>query len=397
MDEREFVVPVDKVARHWTSSQQLNLGLDPVWRFNPVMLIIARDGKGMTQEDLAEALGVSQALVSKWDNGTACPSSEMIEKLAAILEVRPAFFEVDCGRNPPLMSEFYHRSLSSAPRAKVKMAHARCRMYDIQIGRLLDMVRTMPDNRIPSMPVHDTDRAAVTVLRRMEDAASKVRAALGIRRGPIENLTRAIEEGGGIVIDQDLEVDELDALCRCIPGLPKVFFVNGRKSADRVRFSLAHELAHTVLHFGTETQQRTAEDEADAFASAFLMPAADFASDVRTDLRVADLAQLKRKWRVSMQAIARRARDLGLINPTRYQSINVEFSRRKWRTQEPVSVPGESPTTFRYLLKQALGKGLTPAELSDMLFVDKARISEMVRDLEAPAWETEGVRLRLAR
>ncbi|MBC7834519.1 MAG: XRE family transcriptional regulator [Phycisphaerales bacterium] len=360
------------------------------------MLVIARDAKRMTQEDVANALGVSQALVSKWDNGIAVPPDDTAQGLAKLLGVRPAFFEVECGRTPALLSEFYHRSLTSAPRSEVKAAHARCRIYDIQIGRLLDMGE-IPTDRIPALTVTDTDRNTGTFLRRMEDAASKVRSDLGIQRGPIENLTTAIESGGGIVIDQDLEVDELDALCRWIPGLPKVFFVNGRKPADRVRFSLAHELGHTVLHFGTQTPQRAAEDEAQAFASAFLMPASDFAHDVRSDLRLSDLAQLKRKWRVSMQAIAHRAHDLGLITKTRFQSIYVDFSRKKWRKEEPVIVAGETPTAFRYLVKQALSKGLSVGELSEILFVGEDRIEELVRDLESPTWESSGVRLRLAR
>ena len=46
-----------------------------------------RDRLGMSQEALAERLGVSRQAVSKWENGTACPNIELLAELAAVLGV----------------------------------------------------------------------------------------------------------------------------------------------------------------------------------------------------------------------------------------------------------------------------------------------------------------------
>lgn len=46
-----------------------------------------RKEKGMTQEELAEKLGVSPQAVSKWENGQSCPDISLLPRLAAIFGV----------------------------------------------------------------------------------------------------------------------------------------------------------------------------------------------------------------------------------------------------------------------------------------------------------------------
>lgn len=46
-----------------------------------------RKAKNMTQEELAEKLGVSPQAVSKWENGIACPDIQLLVPLANIFEI----------------------------------------------------------------------------------------------------------------------------------------------------------------------------------------------------------------------------------------------------------------------------------------------------------------------
>ena len=72
-----------------------------------------------------------------------------------------------------------------------------------------------------------------------------------------------------------------------------------------VHHTLAHELGHLVMHRFPSPDM---ENEAHAFASAFLMPAGDirpYLQSRRIDLQL--LASLKPEWRVSMQSIIMRA------------------------------------------------------------------------------------------
>ena len=46
-----------------------------------------RKEKGMTQEELAEKLGVSPQAISKWENEQSCPDISLLPRLAAIFSV----------------------------------------------------------------------------------------------------------------------------------------------------------------------------------------------------------------------------------------------------------------------------------------------------------------------
>lgn len=358
-------------------------------RFNPAMLTTAREARYLSQSDLAKALGISQALIGKWEADLSSPNADQIAALSAVLDVQSELLFIDRARRLASMSDFYHRALSRARRKDVKAIHAKCRMIDIQIDRLLD-IADLPEDRIPDI---DPDNHAGDV----ERIAAMARTAMGIGAGPIPNLVEAIERCGAMVIDRQLEVHDVDALCRWVPEMPKLFFLNGAKPADRIRFSLAHELGHTVLHFGRDYDAKTAEDQADAFASAFLMPADDIRPDFRSGIRITDLAAIKRKWRVSMQAATRRAYSLGIIDTNRYRSICIQMSRKGWRKAEPVSIDGESPRAFTRLLKTSLDAGYSRAELAKLLLVSQEEVDRMLAEADTPNFHDHGVRLRLVR
>ncbi|HZL34273.1 MAG TPA: ImmA/IrrE family metallo-endopeptidase [Tepidisphaeraceae bacterium] len=358
-------------------------------RFNPAMLVIARESRGLVQTELAKRINVSQPLVGKWETGQSIPDEDQLTAITAALSVQPELFFVDRPRRLASMSDFYHRALSRAKRMDVKAIQARCSILDIQIDRLLQLTGTQAD-QIPDI---DPDNHAGDT----EKIAAMARVGMNVPPGPIPNLVELIERCGGIVVDRELEVDEIDALCRWVPELPKLFFINGSKPADRTRFSLAHELGHTIMHFGRDKDLAAAEKQANAFASAFLMPAKEFRRDVRPDLALADLAALKRKWRVSMQAAAYRAKTIGAIDGRRFDSIYVQISRNGWRKLDPIAIDGESPRTLNDLLQKHLDAGYSIGELAKLLFVSQEDVQRMLADADAPTWATDGVRMRMVR
>jgi Zn-dependent peptidase ImmA (M78 family)/transcriptional regulator with XRE-family HTH domain len=356
-------------------------------RFNPAMLITAREARSMSQSSLAEKMGASQALVSKWEQALATPDEKQVDSLSINLDVQRSFFFVDRSRRLASMSDFYHRALAKALRSDLKSIHARCSIIDLQVDRLLDLA-VIPKDRIPD---HDPDNHAGNVDR----IAMMARTAMGVEEGPVKNLVEVIERCGGIVVDHDFHVDEVEALCRWVPELPKLFFINGSKPPDRTRFSLAHELGHTIMHFGRDFDPKLAEDQANAFAAAFLMPAHEIKRDLKWSLALADLASLKRKWRVSMQAIARRAKDLQIIDERRYRSLCVQMSRNGWRKSEPVQISAESPKLYTQMVLAHVEAGYTAEELAKLLFVSEQEVHRILVDAGSPTWERDGVRLRL--
>lgn len=365
--------------------------------FNPAMLTTAREARHFTQADLADAMDVSQPLINQWEALTVPglpskrPNEEQIIKLAERLRFHPSLFYVSRPTRMTNPSEFLHRALKRAKPRDLKAAHARCSIIDLQVDRLLAHCPP-PDDHIPDI---DADNHAGDV----EKIAAMTRARMGVPPGPVGNLVDTIEACGGIVIDRDLEIDDLDALCRWVPGLPKLFFLNGKRPGDRMRLTLAHELGHTVMHFNRDVEQSLAETQAQRFAAAFLLPANEIRTDLGMKVDIPKLMALKRKWRVSMQAIAYRAHQIGSITDTRYRSLFQQMSREGWRKNEPTSVAvrPESPRAFKRLLRAHIAEGYTHVQLAEMLFVTDEKLKQMLIDAASPDWEDAGVRMRIAR
>ncbi|BAM02438.1 helix-turn-helix domain-containing protein [Phycisphaera mikurensis] len=363
--------------------------------FNPAMLTAAREAQRLTQTALARLLGVSQPLVARWEAaghteaGDREPDLVQRRALAEALRVHPRLFAQPGSAARASESEYFHRAFAKARRTDVKAAHARCGLIELQADRLLDL-EGAPEDRIPEI---DPENHAGDA----EKIAGWARTRMGLAPGPVDNLVRTVEDCGGLVIDHDLEIDNVDALCHWRPGLPKLFFLNGNRPGDRMRLSLAHELGHTVMHLGRDTELKLAEEQAQRFAAAFLLPSADFRPDLTFRLDLSRLMTLKRKWRVSMQAIAYRAHQLGAIDQTRFRSLFQQISRKGWRKTEPVEVRRESPMAFKRLLRAHVDAGFTREDLAMLLLVPPARVDEMLVDASSPDWEDGGVRLRLAR
>ena len=128
-------------------------------------------------------------------------------------------------------------------------------------------------------------------------------------------------------------------------------FINNQMPNDRIRFSIAHELGHLVMHLGNVPQSAdVAEQQADEFASEFLMPESEIYAMLQ-GLDIQTLSILKRRWRVSMHALVRRAKDLGAISQQQYRNLQIYFSKKGYIKREPVQLPIENPFMWEEILK----------------------------------------------
>src|ERR1019366_9937990 len=100
-----------------------------------------------------------------------------------------------------------------------------------------------------------------------------------------------------------------------------VSVVHAAPAGDRLRLTLVHEVGHIIMH---ESATPTMEVEANAFAAEFLAPRKEIKGSL-LGLNMAKLADLKRHWKMSMQALIMRAYELKTITESqrRYLFINV--------------------------------------------------------------------------
>jgi Zn-dependent peptidase ImmA (M78 family)/transcriptional regulator with XRE-family HTH domain len=317
--------------------------------FNREMLILARECRALTQTTLADETSMSQAELSKFETGMRVPSDGQIRKLASHLHFPMDFFYLTESVRDFGSGCVYHRKRQSAAETKLRQLLALVNVRRIQIKQLLGAVNPKNEYNFEYLDIDEHRGDAGKV-------AQALRAHWKIPPGPVQNVIHVIENSGGIVLRCNFGTDKVDALSQWLPGLPPIFLMNERIPADRMRWTLVHEVGHIVMHrFPTERMEK----EADEFAAEFLMPKREIKPHL-ANLSLARLASLKPYWRVAMSALLRRASDLGTITPRTKQYLWTQMGMRGYRKHEPVDIPTEDPTLLKELLefhRERLGHG----------------------------------------
>ncbi len=330
--------------------------------FNAAMLQLARSARSLTQEEVANKSGVTQALLSKIENRLVeTPSPEVVASISRALGFPTSFFYQ---RNDVLgLSHFHHRKRSKLGAKPLGRIHAITNIRRIHIERLLNSWEKESSKPIPQIDI-DQDGLNPSQL------AARMREYWLAPRGPIANLVDLVESAGGIIVLSDFGTALLDGISFRIPGLPPLFFMNSQAPGDRFRFSLAHELGHMIMHTVPDDDERM-ERQADEFAAAFLMPA----QDIRPYLSTASLSKfgrIKPLWRVSIKSLIKRSHDLRLITNHQYKMLNIEYNKAKYGSGEPYPIELEKPRLLHRLVQHHLEVlGYSVAELAKMLCVNE--------------------------
>lgn len=318
----------------------------------PSMVVLARESRGLRQSDLARRLSVSSALLSRIEAGVRAVSEDLLPRLCETLDYPEAFFTQTDAVIGFGTSELFHRRKQSLSNRTLDTIHAQINLRRIHLTRLLKNV-DIGEVNIPLLDVDDYDGD-------VESIARAVRAWWHVPHGPVENMTKLIEDARGVVIPFDFGVSRIDAISQWPPGMPPLIFIDANSTGDRDRLTLAHELGHMVMH--TQNPNPEMERQAYRFAAEFLMPE----KEVRPylfGLSLEKLATLKSFWKVSMAALLKRATDLEVITQRHAKTLWARMSRLGYRTKEPIEldIPVEPPSLYQEILdvhQNDLGYGI---------------------------------------
>ncbi|MFO1037402.1 MAG: ImmA/IrrE family metallo-endopeptidase [Geminicoccaceae bacterium] len=330
--------------------------------FNHALLSLARQFRGRSQTDVAKASGINQGHYSRIENGLLPdgPSAENVGRIAAALDFPASFFyQPDAVTGLPLSVHPMYRKRASLSDRELKLIHAEINIRLMHVRRYLSAVELEPELPLPWIDVDEGGGA--------EELARSIRRAWMVPDGRIENLTDLCERAGIVVVWCDFDA-AIDGVAMRTRDLPPCVFLNSRRPADRMRFSLAHELGHLIMH---RVPTEEMEAEANRFAGEFLVPEKSFRSHVignRVTLEF--LARQKAYWHTSMAFLLYQAGHHGLI--TRHQSEYLwkQLSSMGWRTREPAEtdVPPEEPALFPHILRlHSDDMGYTPEALGQLV------------------------------
>jgi Zn-dependent peptidase ImmA (M78 family)/transcriptional regulator with XRE-family HTH domain len=215
----------------------------------------------------------------------------------------------------------------------------------------------------------------------VEASAEEARRRWELGSGPIVNLLGLLEDKG-IPVCEIRGLAGFEGLSGRYGDRPFVA-VSMEHASDGIRLTAAHELGHMLCDFGSAEGP---ESECRHFGAAFLLPRAALEKAFlpsRRKVTLGDLAEIKRTYGLSLQAIMHRAHGLGLASDRQLRSFRETLKARGWMAAEPVAYEGEERAwRFPRLLRYAVAAGILDlGRAADLAGVAAADFEKEIGDI----------------
>lgn len=331
--------------------------------FTSSRLGLARKRRGLTKKGFAEIIGVTPHTVLRYESGEIIPPKEMVEKIATALDFPVDFFDGD---------DIDELNEEAASFRSMSAMTARQRDAALSAGALSFLFNDWVEDQF------DLPRPDLTDLsgERPEAAARSLRQMWSLGERPIKNVVHLLEAKGVRVFALAENTRTVDAFSFWRRETPFVF-LNLMKTPERSRLDACHELGHLVLHKHGGPQGRKAEEEANSFASSFLMPSADVVAIAPSVHSLNQVVQLKRRWGVSALALIYRLKALGIISEWQYRTFNIQATERRYREREENGINRETSMVWQKVLTA--------------LWSDKITRDRIAERLHLPLWEVDNL------
>ncbi|MHB9075129.1 MAG: helix-turn-helix domain-containing protein [Desulfobaccales bacterium] len=321
--------------------------------FQGAKLRLARTFHGFSLAELGEQISVTRQYIQRLEvDPNIYPKDDIIAALAELLQVEQNFFF------EPLTGELNEEVCHFR---KLKTTPLNIRKKALAYGTIFNYIVSYIENKF-KLPDDDIQPFKAVVRSDIERIAEKCRLRWRLHIDtPIHNMIRTVEKKGCVVTTFKGVSSNIDAFSY-FQTRPIIVRNTAKVSTSRARFDIAHELGHLVLHQDLETDDPLLEDQANQFASAFLLPRIAFLTEFPKYNRInwSELIKMKIRWGVSLQAIVRRAYDLRIIDAIQYRNANVYINRNGWKTEEPgeneiiSENPEIVPSTFEILAEKRI-------------------------------------------
>ncbi len=371
----------------------------------------ARKARGLTQQEVAEALSVARTTVTALEKGERRVRPDEIISMAGLFG--RTVNDLVGSREP--LSDFavqFRTAIGSAGsrQAQEDMAQA---VHEFQ--RLcedflyLENANGTPlrQSYMPEYPINTASPEDAA-----EDVASAERNRLGLGDGPILNLREVLEDDVAMRVFSMKLPSRVAGIFSYTQELGGCIAVNAQHPEERRRWSMAHEYGHFLTSrfrseisiLGTYRRVPAHERFADAFAGCFLMPAAglrrrfnEISRAASGEVTVADVCRLAHYYYVSIEAITLRLEELRLLPGGTWDRLKDRGFRVR-EAQEQLGLSRRTngdhmlPLRYRLLAIRSYEEGqLTEGELARLLRVDRVSARRTVQRLtHTPHLRDEG-------
>jgi len=324
--------------------------------------------KNLSQERLAQLVGLNKMAISNYETGKRTPDYTTIRKLSNALGISIGSLMSQHGDQLEIVHGAF-RKHSSITRSKQELILGKADRY---LGRLFNVVAILGDAVLAPKPSFERKHA-----QSFEEAGQYLRQILGLpSNGPIGNITDILENKGYIICPVDIDERHFSGNSGTVNGRPYIT-VNVRMPAERQRFTLIHELAHLVFIFDDDQDE---EKMVDGIAGAFLLPESDILRELgpkRRDIR-GDLRIIQHEYNVSMASIVMRAYQTNIITHATYELTMKWMNANGLRQDEHSGIEPEKTHLLEQLTLRAVSEeeiGISKAaELLEQPFEDVRKL-----------------------
>ena len=293
-----------------------------------IKIRIERENLGLTQEDLAKAVGLSSEFISLLELGKRMPSLDSLKSISEFLKKDISYFMRE--RETAFERLLNQRTLNSSAKSELKRFRKYCEDYlklEEASGRRLDLA--------PAYSHLDPERLAMEERRR-----------LGLGDSPIRNIFLLVEMNGLRVYRQALSEETHISGIFIYFDIKEAAFalVNNNLAEGEQAFVVAHEYYHYLRDRYTDpiidnpdvfmeeyvSLYHPREKFAQIFARRFLMPPTAIKAIIEKDLKsdrleFEDVVYLKRHFGVSTPVMLQTLRELDFMDYSqskRFQNLD---------------------------------------------------------------------------
>lgn len=324
----------------------------------------ARLLSGLSLRKLAEKITIdlSAQALKLYEKGERKPDSSIIIALSEALQVPIDYFFRDS--NIKLGNvEFRKKSkLGKKDIQQIKEFVIDYLERYIEIERILN-VQYKFSNPLETILINSIDD--------IEIASQELRKNWEIGMNPVSNLIEMLEDKGVKIVEIDAD-QSFDGLATWVENFP-VIVVNKNIDLVRKRFTVVHELAHLLLSFSENLNDKSIEKYCNNFAGAFLLPGASLKNYLgvkRSHISIQELIEIKVYFGISISAIVYRAYNLNIIPESFLKGFFIRLNKDNQRDESNLGkyLGEESSSRFdRLVLKAASEEIITFSKASQLL------------------------------
>lgn len=402
----------------------------------------AREACAMTQDDVAEKLGVSRPIVVQIEQGKRSVSGLELQKLAYLFarDIRE-FFADEFAEDDVLHVLF--RSHEDVGDDAVKQALRDCIALGHELTNLEELLGISRASVTVATYSFSMPRSRWEAIQVGEQVAREERRRLGLGSAPLGDIV-TILESQGIRTGTVLLPEVVSGLMVSHPKVGLFVVINGNHPSVRQRFSWCHEYSHVLLDKESKglISKETDRDDlrevrANSFAANFLLPedgvrqfiaslgkgassrlhadifdeAGVVPIDSRTEpgtqeIQLYDIVQLAQTYGVSVPSTLYRLRNLKLLSEREFDRLKtLDGQGRSHRIQQLLDLPpldsGRHKSEFHHrfvtLALEALRRDKISRakflELADRIGVDRLHAGMLIETAGIDEEEAEPVLL----